>query len=763
MNQAFEKNFWSLFLLLAFLGLGVTALLCYEEYKTAYTRYETQIRYLSKTTQHTTQQYLLQQETLLDLLGEEVKAGYEKRLAFIRRLFDRLRAVNPSVAGFAVIAPDGRVVLASSNNDPSKLPNIRRQAASAETFERTLRSRRMVPGRAYYLAAIGEWILPLRKAIRDDAGRVVAVVSLGLRLDDAALLWNRLVKPHTTLEIFLDKSWYRIYYSGRPPSRQPELYEKPLSPKLRRHIEEQLKEHGVSLEALRQRGRCFVSTLVAPNGEKMIASFRYLKPYGIWIHFHTPLKEVVASVRPRWILTGILSFGVLTLIFFLFRLIDRIQKRTTDRLVRQATHDDLTGLPNRHYLQKGAKRWFRPDAEPFCVAFIDLDNFKNINDSVGHNIGDKILVQVARRLEETVPEGGVVVRHGGDEFIMILPEHEKERLAERAREILEAVSRPVETEGFRFNVGVSVGFGRYPEDGTTLYELLSAADIAMYEAKRRKNSFAFFDEGLRTRRQRDTLIEQELRTALERNEFYVLYQPQLDARGRVRGVEALLRWRNARLGEVSPAEFIPLAEEIGIMPAVGDFVLNQSLEEIAALRSRRGEELSLSINVSIRQFNEPEFTRRAHESVRAHGLEPETVVLEITESLFIEELERIVRQLQALKSRGFRLSLDDFGTGYSSLSLLRRLPIDELKIDRSFIETLLVDRESEAMVRAILNLAQTLEIETVAEGVEEPAQAKWLRDHGCRLFQGYLFAKPLNIKELEAFLQRSTELYAVGL
>jgi EAL domain-containing protein (putative c-di-GMP-specific phosphodiesterase class I) len=274
----------------------------------------------------------------------------------------------------------------------------------------------------------------------------------------------------------------------------------------------------------------------------------------------------------------------------------------------------------------------------------------------------------------------------------------------------------------------------------------------MYRAKKTKNSFAFFTAELKRERKRDSVIEQELRGALEKEEFHLLYQPQIGAEGELHGVEALLRWNNERLGNVPPDRFIHIAEEIGLMPRIGHYVMERALRDIGAVQNRLGRTFCLSLNVSIRQFNEKNFIEKVSRQIEKHDVDRSLIVLEITESLFIEELESIVRQLATLRDLGLRISLDDFGTGYSSLNLLRRLPVDELKIDKSFIDTLLTDRASEAMVKAIVTLCQTLGLDIVAEGVEARNQYEWLKRQGCHIYQGYHFAKPLTPEELEAFI-----------
>ena len=754
MHRLIKKNIWTLFYALLLFGLALLVFINYSQHRNIVRKYETELRYLSESTRNTTFHFLMQQEMFLDLLGMEILQGDGKKsFEKLRDLFDHLMQINPTIIGFAVSDAEGRIYVASSNNDPTKLPNLKKQKESRETFLQALQSPHMILGRPYYLKPIGSWMLPLRKAVRDENQRVVAVISIGLRLDNTAVIWKNLIKPHTTLDIFIDRYWYRIFKSSHPPSKYPDLYASPLPKNFLKRVDRGLKEKaGVSFDTLRRSGRCAVLPFTSMEKEKLLVSWSYLPRYALWIHYHFPMSMIWSETLRVWSLNTAIFLLISIILYTLFRMIHRIETRRSKELIHQALHDHLTGLPNRNYLQKHIVEWIHPGAEPFAIIFVDLDNFKNINDSMGHHYGDMILIEIAERLTATIRENALVTRHGGDEFIILVRESDGRRLEKISHSIIEAISMPVQIGELEFNVGASIGIGLYPRDGKDLYELLSAADIAMYRAKKTKNSFAFFTAELKSERKRDSVIEQELRGALEKDELHLLYQPQIDAKGRLHGVEALLRWHNERLGNVPPDRFIHIAEEIGLMPRIGHYVMERALRDIGGLQNRLDQNFCLSLNVSIRQFNEKNFIDKVSKQIEKHDVDRSRIVLEITESLFIEELESIVRQLETLRDLGLRISLDDFGTGYSSLNLLRRLPVDELKIDKSFIDTLLTDKASEAMVKAIITLCKTLGLDIVAEGVEERKQHEWLKRQGCHIYQGYHFAKPLKLEELEGFI-----------
>ncbi|WP_457594331.1 bifunctional diguanylate cyclase/phosphodiesterase [Hydrogenimonas sp.] len=755
-QRIFKKNLWTLFYILFAMGLSLLLLISYMQYKNVEKDLRTELYYLSNSTKEATKHYFVQQEVILNILDKQLfENGNIRDIDNIHALFDQMLQINHSLAGFAVSDPDGNVMLISGQKDPAHVHNMKKNKAVCHAFEDALDSDHLVIGRAFYDKPLKEWILPVHKAVRDPQNRVVAVISVGLHLKNTRSIWKAQAEPGTELEIFLDDSWYRIYHSEKPPNLHPELYTHPLA------IEELMvyeagdalaKEANLSFEELKKSGKSAVVSFKPPEGGAYLVSWQYLPDYRLWIHYHLPTKKILDKVLNYWLINIVSFVFIFFVVYYLFHTINAIEKRKSKELLYQAMHDNLTGLPNRMYLQKRIDSWIYEGAPPFSVGFIDLDNFKNINDSIGHHYGDLILVEVAKRLRAAMPKGTMVVRHGGDEFIMLCHEYDMEKLSQNARLLIEAISQPYEVEEMEFTIGVSIGISRYPLDGTKLFELLSAADIAMYHAKRSKNSFAFFTSELKALRNRYSLIEQELRNAIEKEELTIVYQPQMRRDGALHGVEALVRWENKKLGRIHPEEFIKIAEESGLMPKIGHYIARHAIEEISSLQRERGVTFCLALNISIRQFNEKGFVDSFLETIQAGSLDPSHIVVEITESLFIEELEFILATLRKLKEKRLNISLDDFGTGYSSLGMLKKLPIDELKIDKSFVETLLVDRESEAMIKAIITLGKTLGFSILAEGVEEGEQFIRLNELGCDLYQGYFFSHPLTREDLERFI-----------
>jgi diguanylate cyclase len=389
------------------------------------------------------------------------------------------------------------------------------------------------------------------------------------------------------------------------------------------------------------------------------------------------------------------------------------------------------------------------------VVFIDLDHFKVINDSLGHNFGDEVLRHVSERLESAVREGDTVARLGGDEFLVLLPdiagEVEVERVAER---LLHAVSEPHELQGSRVMAQCSIGIAVYPDNGKSVEALMANADNAMYQAKATGHGSAiFFTEEMNIRLRERMQMEQDLHVALESGQLALNFQPIFDANGhRHRGAEVLLRWHHPEKGTIAPAEFIPLAEATGQILAIGHWVLDQACRKWLEWHEAGIEPGFLAINISRVQFRK-RFSKTLIELMSRYRIPPQALELEITESVLLDDHREVTDELESLRAVGLKLSLDDFGTGYSSLSYLKRFRFDTLKIDRSFVAGVPGNPDDVSLVKAILAMAKGLDLEVVAEGVESNDQLRFLRNQGCDLAQGYLFARPMDAGAYATYLQ----------
>ncbi len=430
---------------------------------------------------------------------------------------------------------------------------------------------------------------------------------------------------------------------------------------------------------------------------------------------------------------------------------DRADEKTKadERIEYLASHDSLTGLPNREMfnelLRHAIEAAFRHQRQ-FAVLFIDLDRFKVINDSLGHDVGDILLIEIAGRLRQSLRASDVVARLGGDEFVVILEEAAERDDVERiARDVLSVLGRPSQLSGHECHTTASIGIAMYPSDGVDAQTLTKNADMAMYLAKEDgKNGFRFFTKEIKAQSIERLTLESALRRALDRNQFELHYQPKVDmATGQITGVEALLRWTHPDLGVLPPMQFIPLAEETGLIVPIGRWVLKEACVQNMAWQGRGLPPISMAVNLSPRQFADEHLLDDIDEALVASGMSPVLLQLEVTESMVMRNVPRAVKVLNSIQSRGIRLAIDDFGTGYSSMSLMKQFPIDTIKIDRSFVRDLPNDTEDQAIAQAIISMGKALGMTVVAEGVETAEQEAFLRDHACDQMQGYLFSKPL--------------------
>ncbi|WP_425511165.1 putative bifunctional diguanylate cyclase/phosphodiesterase [sulfur-oxidizing endosymbiont of Gigantopelta aegis] len=453
-----------------------------------------------------------------------------------------------------------------------------------------------------------------------------------------------------------------------------------------------------------------------------------------------------------------LLLGLLVLfnfvLYWIFRSNVHIQRKSKARLAFQATHDELTQLPNRRYLMDKFHEWKKQYHDQFSILFIDLNNFKAINDIHGHSVGDRVLIAIAERIKVSC-QNSLKIRQGGDEFIILNHHVEAEEIVKLSMRCLSELKKPIIIDGLEFVVSASIGTATAPQNGIDVDELLRKADMAMYEAKRTQSGMYAFSERLDEMQQRKAIIEAELGHALERQEFY---QPQVDAINHsLVGIETLIRWQNPKLGHVSPEEFIAVAEATGQIIEIGLYVLKTALHEISDLYQAADveDDIRLSVNVSVRQLLSENFLQQFFEINIAFINSSIKLVVEITENLFIDDVDKAIAILESLQKAGIEISLDDFGTGYSSLNVLNKLPINELKIDKSFIRDILLDEQDKQLVRSIIDLGKSLCIPVLAEGVEEKEQADILNKYGCDLFQGYYFSRPLKKADLRQYIFNS--------
>jgi diguanylate cyclase (GGDEF)-like protein len=507
----------------------------------------------------------------------------------------------------------------------------------------------------------------------------------------------------------------------------------------------------------------------SPNAEKVQAILAEIS--GINEHL-TPIENQFvdalgeASRMTYRLLQGVMlaaTPGLLMLGTMLSLRILRQRKRTEERVNHLAFHDDLTALPNRLMLNQRldqALSRHRRAGTKLAILFMDLDRFKVINDSLGHEVGDELLCQVADRLRAQSREGDTVARMGGDEFVVLIENHDNLMdISTCAQRLVEQLSAPYPLGRKDCHVTLSIGISVFPADGSDSQALLKAADVAMYRAKETgRNNYLYYSPSMNVHTVERLELESDLRHALERGEFLLHYQPKVEiATGLIIGTEALLRWKHPLRGLMSPMDFIPLAEETGLIVPIGEWVLATACARNKVWQAQGLTELGVAVNLSARQFEDPLLLPKLTRIIRDSGLEPSTLQLEITESMVMSNADRAVAVLEKLKSIGVRIAIDDFGTGYSSLAYLKRFPIDTLKVDRSFIRDIPADSGDQKITSAIVAMAHSLKLKVVAEGVETAEQLKFLRTLRCDAVQGYFLYRPLPEEEVAGVLERNRQ------
>jgi len=755
-----KRNLWFLFYVLCLSGLVFLILVSYLSWKetvSAHTENQKQQTELIKDALHSV---LVTQEMMLDVLGTKLlregfgRSGVATEVG-IPLIFDQMLKVNPSIEALGLLTPKGDYLAISGNADMSTLPNLIKQEVSRDSFLHALKSPHMVLGRTYYFKPVDAWVIPIRKTLRDADGKPLAVMAAALSIQKSADFFNNKLHYNNddTIKIFRAFDYYVQYASSARLEELDQLYRQQIPKGLIENVLRKFSENNrLSLKDLHDSGKIYTTITAMETGKEILLCAGYDNRYELWTTSQMDYRVVLVPFWKRVLQYALILTVYLCVLFWLFRLISRAEKQRENELLHQATHDCLTRLPNREYLQRNIHQWIYDKAPPFALLFIDMDHFKTVNDSFGHEFGDLVLQEMAARLCEFRREDELVVRQGGDEFILLTKENDVTDLLGLANRLIETLSQSYCIEDVVFNLGTSIGISRYPAHAKSFNEMLSHADIALYEAKKQRNQACMFLSGMQESYLHSVSVEQQLRSSIETlEEFFLVYQPQIDANGNFYGLEALVRWDNERIGLVPPDIFIPIAETSGLMPRLGQFIVETALYEMNEFLKETGLEVALSLNISLRQFMQKDFLKELYAQLSHYQAPQITLTLEITESLFIEDLDYLMPLLKDLSSRGVLISLDDFGTGYSSLNLLRRLPIDELKIDKTFIDDLLMDLAAEKMVQNIIAIAKNFDMKVVAEGVESKEQFLKLKEGDCDLFQGYYFSKPLRLEDLKTY------------
>jgi diguanylate cyclase (GGDEF)-like protein len=752
-----KKNLWSIFYILTLLFTLYFAFVSYVHWQRLFAKAQNSQENTLRLIASSTQALYRTNEIMLDILGYRFleDASYQdNQNAMV--ILDAALEESPAIISIALVDPQGNMLFATNNLDVSGFPNLLEQPETRASFIQVMDSDRMVFGRTYFFEPFQDWIVPIRKAIRNPDGSVYRVITAALRLEDS---FGHLVKnidlDNRYVSLIVRDDMYVQYASngeelGYAPYQEPlpankqEAMRKAIE---RTYGEEVLDDIWYSNQP--------ISFVYSSESTTHLASLQYNPAYNLRLMLMTQMEALWKDFAKALGAYFLIFICVEGLLYVLFRIIATAEAKRNADLLHQATHDQLTGLLNRSYLKNNVQCWIHPQASPFALLYIDLDNFKNVNDNFGHQLGDVLLEQLAQRLLGASPKEAALLRHGGDEFILLTSIHEDQALMVLAKQLIETASSPYQINSMRLHVSACVGIAKYPQHGQSIDDLLRAADIAMYESKRLKNSAHLFKDTMQESYLRNVNIEQALRSAIENHELFMAYQPQITANGSFYGVEALVRWNSPSLGSVPPDAFIPVAEASGQMPTLGRYIIETTFTDIKQLQHTLGSIFHTSINLSARQLLEPDFAASFIEKMHQENINGAWLTLEITESLLIEDIPSILPLLHSLKGAGIQLSMDDFGTGYSSLSMLRTLPIDELKIDKSFMDAALTDKSAQQMVQSIVTIGKNLEMDVVAEGIETQAQLEMLTRFGCDRFQGYHFARPLDKADLARFVEEN--------
>ncbi|KIP76232.1 histidine kinase [Vibrio harveyi] len=758
-----KKNIWTLYITLFAISVGLFSLFGHYHYESTLDKYKDKQLLQLELFASSVDSLFKAQETLLEVVGHQlVEPNDFTRTASLqmRPLLDNLMSIHPAIAAFGLTNPQGDYLAISSNLDLQKLKNLNQNPQTKDTFIAALESNHMVVGRTYFMPALDSLVIPIRKAIRDKQGRVTAVMTAGFKMNSSLVFRNDIHANEHNRVSLVREDGYLTFTSAEQATVYS--YNHPADGHKKSIVFEQVdKKYGWSRDTVKSLASAVNIVADDPRINQLV-TLKYLPDYKLWASSSTDLRYIQSGFFEQFALYSIVFIFIQAGFYALVRSIANNELATREKLLYQAHHDHLTLLPNREYLRTHIGRWLGGASNPFTLMFIDVDNFKSVNDTHGHEFGDEVLKQIAQRLKTFEAEGRLIIREASDEFILLVNLVDKASINTLASDLIAYLSEPYIVKDNQFLLSCSIGIALYPSHGNNLDALLRSADIAMYQAKKERNTYSLFDQQMHVKHLHKMRIEQRLRLAIERQSLFMVYQPQLNVNGQVYGVEALIRWQDEELGFVPPNEFIPLAESSGLMVRLGELIIEKSLIDMARLMATSHQPIQMSINISVKQFIQVNFVDNLLASIEKHGVDQNRITLEITENLFIEDLDKFAPICERLHQLGFKISLDDFGTGYSSLSMLKALPIDEVKIDKSFVDNIEEDEKALNMVQNIIAIGKNFGMKVLAEGVETKQQRDQLAVCGCDLIQGYFYSKPLLFEALIEFAQQSSNEKAVA-
>lgn len=667
-------------------------------------------------------------------------------------LIKRFHRVHAELLNVTLTRADGQLMFSALHEHGAPLPSLAQMQFFKDYLIEHKTGGAFDIGRPQTSPLQTRWFVPLRYAIRDQAGHLRFVLVAQLPVDFIQDFWKEApIARRATIGLLRDDGFVLSQYPESPRFDLEQVYGQPRTGALMSYLRQHQFPASGALE-----GASSLSPTV------LLQAYRRLHHFPVTLFVSMPISEIHAA----WWSKVQVPYFLLILLFVGSWVVYQVarrrqhawsleQKHAEEVRTQLAYFDPLTSLPNRRLLMDRMDQALitaRRSGQVGAVMFVDLDNFKNINDARGHAVGDALLKAVATRLSDLLREEDSLARIGGDEFVLLIPGRAKDLVSGArkalvvAEKVRDALAQPMEIDGQSYTAHGSIGVTLMPKEGETANDLLREADTAMYRAKKAgRNRIVFFEASMQAEVQERLALEDDLKHAIARDELQMFVQPQVDRTGQTVGAELLLRWRHFSRGFISPADFIPVAEQSGLILMLGDWVLLQACLALVQLQAA-GSNIQLSINVSPREFRQPGFVERVAAVLAQTGARASHLILEVTEGLLIDQLDETITRMNQLKQLGIRFSIDDFGTGFSSLGYLKFLPIDEIKIDQSFVKELPHNKGDIAIVMSVLSMAEQFEIKVVAEGVESSQQAEFLIRHGCDLLQGFLYARPMPMK-----------------
>ncbi|WP_019617149.1 bifunctional diguanylate cyclase/phosphodiesterase [Psychromonas ossibalaenae] len=717
----FKKNTWLLFYFIAFIGALLTSGSVYLKHQNIVEEAQSEQLYLAKIFNQQLSTLFLQYENVIDVLSGNLSSPTSPLNV---ATLDKIIANNPLWLSFAAFSPEGEFITSSGKRQETNIVNLLSTPSTQERFKQALNSDHMVIGKASYSTLFKKWVLPIRKRVLDDNDQVIMVMTSLLDLAMIYEDWNEFVVPNNTLQATFDKSFFPFLRTHLSTEQLRNFSSSQVKSSVIQNINTYLFKQQLTANMLRSSAYP-AQGIITLDQQQMFITVAYNQRYRFWIHAEQPYQEAMQQIYKPAAVYIAFYLLLMTFIFILFKWIIRIEDRKIAALTYEAEHDSLTGLPNRTLLRSYSTQLINLQ-KPFTLLYLDLNRFSHINNTFGHHYGDIILIEVGKRIEQSLQAlKGKAARFSGDEFIVIIESVKRSEIDNYCRVLLEATDAPYLVNNTFFKISTSIGISQSPQDARDINSLVSYADNSMAIAKKSKNNCFFFSAEMHNKLVKNIEIEQ-----------------------------ALVRWQSTSLGPVSPDAFIPIAEEMGLMPTLGLYIMDRAMSEISNLQNQVNISFQLSINVSVSQFMQNDFFDKLMECYQRYQSEHLKITIEITESLFIESIENILPVFHKMQAAGISLSLDDFGTGYSSLSMLKKVPIDELKIDKSFIDYITKNKTDRAMMKSIIRMGKELDITVLAEGVESKAHTDLLTELGCDLFQGYYFSKPLPLDKLALFVNK---------